>query len=111
MVTSNKQALITPIMGKVVELNKYIYNVRSIPPKPLQHIYVDTIMQRCSTLYIQAMRELRGKDYLRRAIEAIEEIQSLSYLVYSMKGWNNKVVSNIDAMCDEIAEHLYKNWK
>jgi hypothetical protein len=54
------------------------------------------------------MREVIGKDYLRRATETIEEITAKNYLIYSLHGWSNKVTARIDAMCEEFTAELYK---
>lgn len=108
MTTSNKQALHAPIIGRVVELIDYVFRVRTLPCKDIQNVEVVSLRKLCDTLYEQAMNEVRGRDYLKRATETLHAIQAKSYLIYHLHGWSNKVAANIDARCDEIAEQLYK---
>lgn len=97
-----------PLIGKVIALNQYLMKVRTLPEKSIQHVYVETLMKAADTLFTQAMREVRGKDYIKRATETIEEITARNYLIYSLRGWSNKVTARIDAMCEEITAELYK---
>ena len=103
-----KRYLMHPLIGKVVALNQYLMKVRTLPEKSIQHVYVETLMKASDTLFTQAMREVRGKDYVKRATETIEEITARNYLIYSLRGWSNKVTARIDAMCEEITAELYK---
>ncbi len=103
-----KRYLMHPLIGKVVALNQYLMKVRTLPEKSIQHVYVETLMKASDTLFTQAMREVRGKDYIKRATETIEEITARNYLIYSLRGWSNKVTARIDAMCEEITAELYK---
>ncbi len=103
-----KRYLMHPLIGKVVALNQYLMKVRTLPEKSIQHVYVETLMKEADTLFTQAMREVRGKDYVKRATETIEEITARNYLIYSLRGWSNKVTARIDAMCEEITAELYK---
>jgi len=103
-----KRYLMHPLIGKVVALNQYLMKVRTLPEKSIQHVYVETLMKAADTLFTQAMREVRGKDYIKRATETIEEITARNYLIYSLRGWSNKVTARIDAMCEEITAELYK---
>ncbi|MBQ6983895.1 MAG: hypothetical protein IJQ20_03100 [Paludibacteraceae bacterium] len=97
-----------PIIGKVIALNQYLVNVRTLPAKDIRNVYVNSLLSSADVLFIQAMREVRGKDYLKRATETIEEITAKSYLIYSLHGWSNKVTAQIDAMCEDITAELYK---
>jgi len=103
-----KRYLMHPLIGKVIALNQYLMKVRTLPEKSIQHVYVETLMKAADTLFTQAMREVRGKDYIKRATETIEEITARNYLIYSLRGWSNKVTARIDAMCEEITAELYK---
>ena len=94
-----------PVMGKVIALNQYLINVRTLPCKDIRNVHVDSLLSSADVLFIQAMREVRGKDYLKRSIE---EITARNYLIYSLHGWSNKVTARIDAMCEEITAELYK---
>ena len=103
-----KRYLMHPMIGKVVALNQYLLKVRSLPERDIRNVYVATMLKSADTLFSQAMRELKGKDYLKRAIETIDEITARNYLIYSLHGWSNKVTARIDAMCEDIAAELYK---
>ena len=103
-----KRYLMHPLIGKVIALNQYLVKVRTLPEKEIRHIYVETLLKSADTLFAQAMREVRGKDYLKRATETIEEITARNYLIYSLRGWSNKVTARIDAMCEDITAELYK---
>ena len=103
-----KRYLQHPLIGKVIALNQYLVKVRTLPEKEIRHVYVETLLKSADTLFAQAMREVRGKDYLKRAIETIEEITARNYLIYSLHGWSNKVTARIDAMCEDITAELYK---
>lgn len=103
-----KRYLQRPLIGKVIALNQYLVKVRTLPEKEIRHVYVETLLKSADTLFAQAMREVRGKDYLKRAIETIEEITARNYLIYSLHGWSNKVTARIDAMCEDITAELYK---
>lgn len=107
MTYDNKTTLQTPLIGKVVILNRYILDKKPLPSKTIQRVYVEPMLSLCRVLYLQAMRELRGKDYLKRAIETVSDIQSSAFLVYSLKGWSEKVAAVIDSYCDDIADQLY----
>jgi len=109
MISQNKSALRTPIIGKVIELNKYILSKKPLLRKDVQRTYGTSLLSQCDILFTQALREVRGKDYYKRAVECIFDIQAKTYLVHTLNaGWNMKIVSVIDMMCDEIHEHLYK---
>ena len=99
-------ALETPIAGRVIQLNKILLNATTLPVKRIQHTYCDTLLKNGSLLFTYAMRQLKGKDYKKRALEVIEEIQAMSYLIYSMQGWSSKVMTSIDVLCDDIASQI-----
>ncbi|MBQ3929607.1 MAG: hypothetical protein II708_01510 [Paludibacteraceae bacterium] len=107
MLKTTRNALCSPIIGRVIELNKYVFQKRTIPEKTIQNAYVKPLLVQCELLFTQALRELRGKDYLKRALETIEAIQSKNYLIHAMKGWNIDVTTFIDAACDDIVKQLY----
>jgi len=64
------------------------------------------LLEKASTLFVYAMRQLKGKDYLKRSMELIEEIQAQCYLIMELRGWNERTCAELDRMCDEIAEQL-----
>ena len=103
-----KRYLTHPIIGKVILLNQYLIQVRTLPCKDIRNVYVNSLLSSADILFIQAMREVRGKDYLKRATETIEEITTKNYLIYSLRGWSNKVTARIDAICEDITAELYK---
>ena len=103
-----KRYLMHPVIGKVIALNQYLINVRTLPCKDIRNVHVNSLLSSADVLFIQAMREVRGKDYLKRSIETIEEIAARNYLIYSLHGWSNKVTARIDAMCEDITAELYK---
>ena len=103
-----KRYMKRPIIGKVIALNQYLMTVRTLPSKDIRNVYVATLLKSADSLFSQALREVRGKDYLKRAIETVDEIVGRTYLIYSLHGWSNKVTARIDAMCEEIASELKK---
>lgn len=108
MIESNIQHLHTPVIGKVIILAQYIRQKRALLPRDMRHIEMAALLKSVQTLYVYAFREVRGKDYLKRASEVITEIQAMAYYIHAVGGWNTKVAAQIDALCDEIAEHLFK---
>ena len=122
MLYNNKSALRTPIMNKVVHLNKQLaYYGRLLPhgknrtnsageeqmTVDIRRCYFYPLLEKAGTLFVYAMRQLKGKDYLKRSIELIEEIQAQCYLIMELRGWSEKVCAELDMLCDEIAKQLY----
>lgn len=122
MLYNNKSALKTPIINKVVYLNKQLaYYGRLLPhgrnrknaageeqmTVDIRRCYFYTLLEKAGTLFTYAMRQLKGKDYLKRSIEMIEEIQAQCYLIMEMRGWSEKVCAELDLLCDDIAKQLY----
>ena len=118
----NKQILQTPVINKIVYLNKMlIHNGHKLPHGrkhknkdgeivatiDVRRCYLYPLLEKAGTLFNCAFRQLRGKDYLKRSIEIIEEIQAQSYFITELKGWSNEVAAQIDVLCDEIIEQLY----
>ncbi len=109
MQRTNKNALQTPIMGRVIELNKYVLDKRTLLNKTVRNTYYPPLLAQCEVLFTQALRQLRGKDYLKRAEECLFDIQSKAYLLYTLNaGWNLKIASIIDNMCDDICSQLVR---
>ena len=69
--------------------------------------YLYPLLEKGNLLFVYALRQLRGKDYVRRALELIEEIQAQCYLILQMKGWSERNCAELDLLCDNIAEQLY----
>ena len=102
-----KSTLKTPLIGKIYELDDYLDSVSTLPPKRMQRLIVEPMMHQVGTLHQQAMRELRGLDYYKRAKDTLVEIQAAAYRIYHKKGWTMRVASVIDSLCDNIAEQLH----
>lgn len=108
MQRSNTQALRTPIIQQIVLLNELLYVSGKKVPQPLKRAVLEGIEKNAAILFRQAMRQLKGKDYLKRAIETLEEIQSDVFLIHSLHGWNNNITcAKIDLLCDDILKQLY----
>lgn len=108
MTARNLSALKAPIMGRVVCLCVEIDAQVLLLPKRLQHTHGQDLLNNTRILFKYAMRQLKGADYYKRAMECTEEIQSSIYFIQSLPdGWNDrKVVARLDAMCDDIADQL-----
>jgi len=118
---NNKSALRQPIIGKVVYLNKQLAFYGRFLPHGKRHsgskgseemtvdirrCYLYPLLEKAGTLFVYAMRQLKGKDYLKRSSELIEEIQAQCYLIMELRGWNEKTCAELDRLCDEIATQL-----
>ena len=101
-----RSALATPIIGMVKELNKYLIEKSGQLHKKLQHNYADGMLKDGALLFKYAMRQLQGKDYKKRTMELLEEIQSNAYFLLAIGGWNEKTAAYIDKICDDIAENM-----
>ena len=119
---SNKSALATPIMNKVVLLNKQLAFYGSQLPHgkkrkdkngmyrmsvDVRRGYLYPLLEKANTLFVYAMRQLKGKDYVKRAQEIIDEIQAQCYLILQMRGWNERTCAELDLLCDEISKQLH----
>ena len=115
---NNDQALRTPIINKAIALNrKLLYVGRRMPngrkrskareakelpmPNDIRHQYFDDVLKKGNILFIQAFRQLKGRDYAKRALETIEEIQASCYLVQSLGGMSDITCAEIDVLCQE----------
>lgn len=122
MLYNNKSALKTPIINKVVYLNKQLaYYGRILPhgrnrknaagevqmTVDIRICYFYPMLEKAGVLFTYAMRQLKWKDYLKRSIELIEEIQAQCYLIMELRGWSEKVCAELDMICDDIANQLY----
>ncbi len=103
----NKRILASPIVGRVIVLNGYIMQHRPDACKMIQRIYVAKIIADASLLFLYAIRQLRGKDYVKRTIELCEEIEAQAYLVANLQnGWKMKVAADINVMTEEIVSQV-----
>lgn len=91
MVYGNKSAFRTPLIGRVVYLNKQLAHYGRLLPSgkkrktasgevrmtvDIRRYYFTPLLEKGNTLFVYAMRQLKGKDYLKRSVELIEEIQA-----------------------------------
>lgn len=84
-------------------LNKYIVSSRSQASKMIQHTYIQKMMTDAGLLFLYAIRQLRGKDYVKRVADLCEEIEAQAYLVAQLEhGWDGKVAANINVMTEDI---------
>lgn len=119
---NNKSALATPIMNKVVLLNQQLAHFGSQLPQgkrrkaadgstrmsvDIRRCYFYPLLEKANILFVYAMRQLKGKDYIRRSHDLIDEIQAQCYLILQMRGWSEKTCAQLDMLCDEISEQLH----
>ena len=76
-------------------------------PNDIRHQYFDDVLKKGNILFIQAFRQLKGRDYAKRALETIEEIQASCYLVQSLGGMSDITCAEIDVLCQEITSQIY----
>ena len=100
--------LFTPIIGRVACLNEYVLSKRGKAKKVLQYNYIDDVVKQCYLLFKYAMRQLSGKDYVKRSIELCEEIQCSCYLVARLGGFTKEECARIDILVDEILDEINK---
>lgn len=98
----------TPIINRVIELNKSLLRVADRAFKLIKRNYLDAILKQGATLFNYAMRQLRGQDYKKRACELLYEIQSNIYFISALGGCDEKSCALIDRLCDEILEMINK---
>jgi hypothetical protein len=98
----------TPLMGKILELTKYVSSVRTVPPKWLQHAAVSNIINKCFILSRLELEHLRGKNVYGKILDAITDIKVTSYFIYGLHGWTGKIVNQINTLCVEIEKQVSK---
>lgn len=119
----NKRELTSPVINTVIYLNKrMIYYGHRLPHGrkrktvtgdtianvDIKRCYLYPLLEKTNTLFTYVFRTLRGKDYNKRSIELIEEIQATCYLIMELDGWNNAVCAELDQICDDIISQLNK---
>jgi len=102
----NRRILESPIIGRVIELNRYMLQYGKQAYKVVQHNYIDSILQDGYILFRYARRQLIGKDYAKRAIELCEEIEAGAYFVCALGGWPREVAGNINVMTEDIVKQI-----
>ena len=89
-------------------LNRYILSKRGKAKKAVQYNYIDDLLKQCFLLFRYAMRQLSGKDYVKRAMELCEEIQSSVYLIAALGGYTNEEAAHIDILVDDILDGIIR---
>lgn len=102
MNSRTKLALKTPIIGRVVIMNKYMITHSLRAYKIVKHNYIDSLLSQGNLLFKYAYRQLQGMDYYKRIIELVYEIQAQAYFIASLGGWEAKVAATIDSDCESI---------
>ena len=103
-----QKRLFTPVIGRVTNLNDFILSKRKKIKKSLQYNYVDDMIKQCYLLFKYALRQLSGKDYVKRACELCEEIQCSAYLITRLGGFTKEECATIDVTVDEILDEIVK---
>ena len=101
-----QERLFTPIIGRVATLNEYILRRRGKAKKVVQYNYIDDLIKQCFLLFKYAMRQLSGKDYVKRSMELCEEIQCSTYLIARLHGFTPEECAWIDVAVDEIIDGI-----
>ena len=73
MKSRTHKRLHSPIVLRVVALNKYILAKRGKAKKAIQYNYTDDLLKQSYLLFKYALRQLSGKDYIKRTIELCSE--------------------------------------
>ena len=98
----NKRILVSPIIGRVIALNKYMILHGERAYKIVKHNYIDDLLKEGGLLFLYARRQLLGKDYVKRVVELCEEIEARAYFIAALGGWPAKVAGDINVMTEEI---------
>ena len=76
---ANHNRLSTPIITRVIELNKYLLQISERAKNIIKRNYLDAVLKKGATLFDYAMRQLKGLDYKKRTSDLVYEIQSSVY--------------------------------
>ena len=98
----------SPIALRVAALNRYILAKRGKAKKAVQYNYIDDLLKQCYLLFKYALRQLSGKDYIKRTIELCDEIQTTTYLIATLGGFTNEEAAHIDISVDEILDEIVR---
>lgn len=105
---SRREHLNTPIIQDVISLNNILIGINTKAFKVIGRNYLDSILKQGALLFNYAMRQLRGLDYYKRAVELTCEIQYSIYFISSIGGCNIQKASEVDVICDKILSALSK---
>ena len=94
------------MIGRVAILNEYVLRKRGKAKKVIQYNYIDDMVKQCFLLFKYAMRQLSGKDYVKRSTELCEEIQCSAYLIARLGGFTKDECATIDVYVDEILDDI-----
>ena len=89
--------LTSPIIGRCVLLVRSIVQYTAKSPNSIKHPYVDTLKADAGRLFKQAMSQLKGKDYYKRATELLEEIQAQIYLIHAVGGLSKRKACRVES--------------
>ena len=105
---ATKNRINSPIITRVIELNKHLLGITNKAFNLIKRNYLDAVLKKGAMLFDYAMRQLKGLDYIKRASELTYEIQSNIYFIAALGGCDAKSCAVIDRFCDEILEMLGK---
>lgn len=105
---ANKNRINSPIITRVIELNRHLLGIANKAFNLIKRNYLDALLKKGATLFDYAMRQLKGLDYKKRASELVYEIQSNIYFIAALGGCDAKSCAITDRFCDEILEMLGK---
>ena len=108
MRSRTRKRLFTPVIGRVAILSEYVLRKRGKAKKVVRYNYVDDMLKQCFLLFKYAMRQLSGKDYVKRSVELCEEIQCSAYLIARLGGYTKEECATIDVFVDEILDEIEK---
>lgn len=91
---ANQNRLNSPIITRVIELNKYLLRISDKAFKLIKRNYLDAILKQGATLFNYAMRQLKGLDYKKRACDLVYEIQSNIYFISALGGCDARLFVN-----------------
>lgn len=65
---ANHNRLNTPIITRVIELNKYLLQISERAKNIIKRNYLDAALKKGATLFDYAMRQLKGLDYKKERL-------------------------------------------
>lgn len=99
---ANHNRLNSPIITRVIELNKRLLLVSERAKNLIKRNYLDAVLKKGCTLFDYAMRQLKGLDYKKRTFDLVYEIQSSIYFISAIGGCDAKSCAVIDRFCDDV---------
>ncbi len=102
------QRITRPIIGRISNLNSFVLERRKDMKTAIRYNYADDLLKQLLLLFKYAMRQLAGKDYVKRAMELCEEIQAQTYLIRNLGGLSDRDTATIDVEVDAILDELIR---